>query len=182
MSLFLTALAGVLLLAAGSLLLPLLGSGYASAWTLLPVLVPALMLTCVTQIYYGVCRSTGRLAESTVVAIAACVLAVGPARLSLSAMGSSEFPCSGWPRNWPHPWWPPHGCTASRKTVILPRPDTKSSAHPHHGHTECRLRDGRTNPVECLHNPFAPIRGRGGACRRDRQETSAPSPASGRPG
>jgi glycosyltransferase involved in cell wall biosynthesis/O-antigen/teichoic acid export membrane protein len=79
LSLFLTALAGVLLLAAGSLLLPLLGSGYASAWVLLPVLVPALMLTCVTQVYYGVCRSTGRLAESTVVAVAACVLAVAPA-------------------------------------------------------------------------------------------------------
>ncbi|MFK4297320.1 glycosyltransferase involved in cell wall biosynthesis/O-antigen/teichoic acid export membrane protein [Arthrobacter sp. GAS37] len=78
-SLFLTAFAGVLLLGAGSLLLPLLGSGYASAWVLLPVLVPALMLTCFTQVYYGVCRSTGRLAESTVVAIAACVLAVAPA-------------------------------------------------------------------------------------------------------
>ncbi|GAA3314444.1 hypothetical protein GCM10017710_21200 [Arthrobacter ramosus] len=60
-------------------MLPLLGSGYASAWVLLPVLVPALMLTCFTQVYYGVCRSTGRLAESTVVAIAACVLAVAPA-------------------------------------------------------------------------------------------------------
>ncbi|MDQ0209659.1 glycosyltransferase [Arthrobacter bambusae] len=79
MSLFLTGLAGVLLLAAGSLLLPLLGSGYASAWVLLPFLVPALMFTCVTQVYYGVCRSTGRLAEATVVAIAACVLAVAPA-------------------------------------------------------------------------------------------------------
>lgn len=79
MSLLLTALAGVLLLAAGSLLLPLLGSGYASAWVLLPVLVPALMLTCVTQVYYGVCRSAGRLAESTVVAIAAFVVSVAPA-------------------------------------------------------------------------------------------------------
>ncbi|MDQ0031204.1 glycosyltransferase [Arthrobacter bambusae] len=79
MSLFLTGLAGVLLLAASSLVLPLLGSGYASAWVLLPFLVPALMLTCVTQVYYGVCRATGRLAESTMVAVAACALAVAPA-------------------------------------------------------------------------------------------------------
>jgi glycosyltransferase involved in cell wall biosynthesis/O-antigen/teichoic acid export membrane protein len=79
MSLVLTALAGALLLAAGSVLLPLLGSGYALAWVLLPVLVPALMLTCVTQVYYGLCRSTGRLAESTMVAMMAFVLAVAPA-------------------------------------------------------------------------------------------------------
>ncbi|MBT8161782.1 MULTISPECIES: glycosyltransferase [Arthrobacter] len=79
MSLFLTALAGVLLLAAGWLLLPLLGPRYASTWVLLPVLVPALMLTCVTQVYYGVCRSTGRLAESSIVAITACILALAPA-------------------------------------------------------------------------------------------------------
>jgi O-antigen/teichoic acid export membrane protein len=79
MSLLLTALAGVLLLAAGSLLLPLLGPAYASAWVLLPFLVPALLLTCVTQIYYGVSRSTGRLAESTVLAVAACVVSLAPA-------------------------------------------------------------------------------------------------------
>ena len=79
MSLFLTALAGVLLMTGGWLLLPLLGPRYASTWVLLPVLVPALMLTCVTQVYYGVCRATGRLAESSIVALTACLLALAPA-------------------------------------------------------------------------------------------------------
>jgi O-antigen/teichoic acid export membrane protein len=75
----LTLVAGLILMLAGPLLLGLLGSQYASAWVLLPVLVPALLLSCVTQVYYGLCRAQGRLFESTVVATVAAILIVAPA-------------------------------------------------------------------------------------------------------
>ena len=78
-SLLLTLVAGLILMLAGPLLLGLLGSQYASAWVLLPVLVPALLLSCVTQVYYGLCRAHGRLFESTVVATLAAILIVAPA-------------------------------------------------------------------------------------------------------
>ena len=64
---------------AGPALLGFLGPQYASAWVLLPVLVPALLLSCVTQVYYGLCRAQGRLFESTVVAVLAAILVVAPA-------------------------------------------------------------------------------------------------------
>ncbi|MFF2028930.1 glycosyltransferase [Arthrobacter sp. NPDC058192] len=78
-SLLLTLGAGLILMFAGPALLGFLGSQYASAWVLLPVLVPALLLSCVTQVYYGLCRARGRLFESTVVAILAAILVVAPA-------------------------------------------------------------------------------------------------------
>lgn len=78
-SFLLTLVAGLMLILAGPLLLGLLGSQYAAAWVLLPVLVPALLLSCVTQIYYGLCRARGRLFESTVVATLAAILIVAPA-------------------------------------------------------------------------------------------------------
>ncbi|WP_427128982.1 glycosyltransferase [Pseudarthrobacter sp. S9] len=78
-SLLLTLAAGLILMLAGPLLLRFLGPQYASAWILLPVLVPALLLSCVTQVYYGLCRAQGRLFESTVVAVLAAILVVAPA-------------------------------------------------------------------------------------------------------
>ncbi|MDF9751950.1 glycosyltransferase [Arthrobacter sp. ES3-54] len=78
-SFLLTLVAGLILMLAGPLLLGLLGSQYASAWVLLPVLVPALLLSCVTQVYYGLCRAHGRLFESTAVATLAAILIVAPA-------------------------------------------------------------------------------------------------------
>lgn len=78
-SLLLTVVAGLILLLAGPLLLGFLGSQYASAWILLPVLVPALLLSCVTQVYYGLCRAQGRLFESTIVATLVAILVVAPA-------------------------------------------------------------------------------------------------------
>ncbi|MEV5054178.1 glycosyltransferase [Arthrobacter sp. LAR12-1-1.1] len=78
-SFLLTLLAGLILMLAGPLLLGFLGPQYASAWVLLPVLVPALLLSCVTQVYYGLCRAQGRLFESTAVAILAAILVVAPA-------------------------------------------------------------------------------------------------------
>jgi O-antigen/teichoic acid export membrane protein len=78
-SLLLTVVAGLILLLAGPLLLGFLGPQYASAWVLLPVLVPALLLSCVTQVYYGLCRAQGRLFESTVVATLVAILVVAPA-------------------------------------------------------------------------------------------------------
>ena len=78
-SFLLTLVAGLLLILAGPLLLGFLGSQYASAWVLLPILVPALLLSCVTQVYYGLCRAQGRLLESTVVATLAAILVVAPA-------------------------------------------------------------------------------------------------------
>ena len=78
-SLLLTLGAGLILTFAGPALLGFLGPQYASAWVLLPVLVPALLLSCVTQVYYGLCRAQGRLFESTVVAVLAAILVVAPA-------------------------------------------------------------------------------------------------------
>lgn len=78
-SLLLTLAAGVVLMLAGPVLLSLLGPQYASAWVLLPVLVPALLLSCFTQVYYGLCRAQGRLVESTSVAVVAAILVVAPA-------------------------------------------------------------------------------------------------------
>jgi O-antigen/teichoic acid export membrane protein len=78
-SLLLTVVAGLILLLAGPLLLGFLGSQYAAAWVLLPVLVPALLLSCVTQVYYGLCRAQGRLFESTIVATLVAILVVAPA-------------------------------------------------------------------------------------------------------
>jgi glycosyltransferase involved in cell wall biosynthesis/O-antigen/teichoic acid export membrane protein len=78
-SFMLTLVAGLILLLAGPLLLGFLGPDYASAWVLIPVLVPALLLSCVTQVYYGLCRAQGRLFESTIVATLAAILVVAPA-------------------------------------------------------------------------------------------------------
>jgi O-antigen/teichoic acid export membrane protein len=78
-SLLLTLVAGLVLLITGPFLLRVLGPQYASAWVLLPILFPALLLSCVTQVYYGLCRAQGRLAESTAVAALAAVLVVVPA-------------------------------------------------------------------------------------------------------
>ena len=78
-SFLLTLVAGLILILAGPLLLGFLGPQYASAWILLPVLVPALLLSCVTQVYYGLCRAQGRLVESTAVATLAAILVVAPA-------------------------------------------------------------------------------------------------------
>lgn len=78
-SFLLTLAAGLILMLAGPLLLGFLGSQYAAAWVLLPVLVPALLLSCVTQVYYGLCRAHGRLFESTVVATLTAILIVAPA-------------------------------------------------------------------------------------------------------
>ena len=78
-SLLLTLAAGLVLMLAGPFFLRLLGPQYASAWVLLPVLVPALLLSCLTQVYYGVCRAQGRLVESTFVAVVAAILIVVPA-------------------------------------------------------------------------------------------------------
>jgi O-antigen/teichoic acid export membrane protein len=78
-SLALTLVAGAILLLAGPVLLQLLGPGYAPSWVLLPILVPALIVSCVTQVYYGVCRARGRLAEATAVAVLAAVIVLAPA-------------------------------------------------------------------------------------------------------
>lgn len=78
-SLVLTLAAGAVLMLAGPFLLSLLGPQYGSAWVLLPLLVPALLLSCLTQAYYGVCRAQGRLVESTSVAVVAAILVVAPA-------------------------------------------------------------------------------------------------------
>jgi hypothetical protein len=60
-------------------ILQMLGSQYAPHWVLLPLLVPALVLSCVTQIYYGVCRAREHQAEATAVAFLAAAIAVVPA-------------------------------------------------------------------------------------------------------
>jgi O-antigen/teichoic acid export membrane protein len=78
-SLLLTLVAGLVLIIAGPFLLRVLGPQYATAWVLLPILLPALLLSCVTQVYYGLCRAQGRLVESTAVAALAAVLVVVPA-------------------------------------------------------------------------------------------------------
>jgi O-antigen/teichoic acid export membrane protein len=86
-SLRLTLAAGVMLLIAGSWLLSLLGPEYASAAILLPVLVPALLVACVTQVYFGLCRAQGRLVEATAVAVAAALLIVAPAAFTAQQFG-----------------------------------------------------------------------------------------------
>jgi O-antigen/teichoic acid export membrane protein len=78
-SLLLTLVAGGLLVFVGPVLLRFLGRDYASAWVLIPILVPALLLSCVTQVYYGLCRAQGRLLESTALAVGAGALVLAPA-------------------------------------------------------------------------------------------------------
>ncbi|CAI3804613.1 glycosyltransferase [Pseudarthrobacter sp. MM222] len=78
-SLLLTLVTGGLLVFVGPWLLRFLGPDYASAWVLIPILVPALLLSCITQVYYGLCRAQGRLVESTAVAVVAAALVLGPA-------------------------------------------------------------------------------------------------------
>jgi O-antigen/teichoic acid export membrane protein len=86
-SLALTLAAGAILLVAGPFLLGVLGPQYSSAWILLPVLVPALLLSCVTQVYFGICRAHGRLVEATAVAVLAAVLVVAPAAFTAQEFG-----------------------------------------------------------------------------------------------
>lgn len=86
-SLALTAAAGAMLLIAGPYLLGFLGPEYAATAILLPVLVPALLLGCVTQVYFGLCRARGRPGEATAVAVFAAVLIVGPASLAAREFG-----------------------------------------------------------------------------------------------
>jgi O-antigen/teichoic acid export membrane protein len=78
-SLLLTLVAGGLLVFVGPFLLRFLGPDYASAWVLIPILVPALLLSCITQVYYGLCRAQGRLFESTALAVGAAALVLAPA-------------------------------------------------------------------------------------------------------
>ena len=86
-SLGFTLAAAVMLLAAGPFLLSFLGPEYGAAAILLPVLVPALLLGCVTQVYFGLCRARGRLAEATSVAVSAAVLIVAPAAFAAQQFG-----------------------------------------------------------------------------------------------
>jgi O-antigen/teichoic acid export membrane protein len=86
-SLGLTLAAGAILLLAGPYLLGFLGAQYAGAWTLLPVLVPALLLSCITQVYFGLCRAQGRLVEATSVAVLAALLVVAPAAVVAQQYG-----------------------------------------------------------------------------------------------
>ena len=78
-SFLLTLISGGVLLLAGPFLLRFMGPHYAAAAVLLPVLVPALLLGCLTQVYFGLCRARGRLTESTAVAVVAAVLVIAPA-------------------------------------------------------------------------------------------------------
>lgn len=86
-SLAFTFVAGAMLLIAGPYLLRFLGPVYGGTAILLPVLVPALLLGCVTQVYFGLCRAQGRRAEATAVAVFAAVLIVGPAALAAREFG-----------------------------------------------------------------------------------------------
>jgi hypothetical protein len=76
-----------MLLIVGPFLLGFLGRDYAATAILLPVLVPALLLGCVTQVYYGLCRAQGRQAEATAVAVFAAVLIVAPASVAARELG-----------------------------------------------------------------------------------------------
>ncbi|RJT81047.1 hypothetical protein D6T63_07650 [Arthrobacter cheniae] len=78
-SLMLTFTAGTVLLVVGPVVLQVLGAQYVSHWILLPILIPGLILACVTQIYYGVCRASGLLAEATTIAGLGALIAVVPA-------------------------------------------------------------------------------------------------------
>ncbi|WP_457973504.1 glycosyltransferase [Arthrobacter sp. D1-17] len=86
-SLALTFVAGTMLLIAGPYLLRFLGPVYGETAILLPVLVPALLLGCITQVYFGLCRAQGRRAEATAVAVFAAVVIVGPAALAAREFG-----------------------------------------------------------------------------------------------
>ncbi|APX04184.1 hypothetical protein BWQ92_22795 [Arthrobacter sp. QXT-31] len=86
-SLLLTLVSGGVLLGAGPIFLNVLGPQYAPHWILLPLLVPALILSCTTQIYYGICRAYARFAESTAVAVLAAVVAVIPGTAVAHAYG-----------------------------------------------------------------------------------------------
>ncbi|NVM99927.1 hypothetical protein [Arthrobacter sp. SDTb3-6] len=79
LSIVLTAGAAVVLVAVGPVLLKFLGPVYANGWPLLLIMAPALLVGCVTQVYYGICRARHRLAEATAVAVVAAVIAVAPA-------------------------------------------------------------------------------------------------------
>ena len=79
LSVLLTAGAAVVLVAVGPVLLAILGPVYAGGWPLLLIMAPALMVGCVTQVYYGLCRAWNRLAEATVVAVVGALIAVVPA-------------------------------------------------------------------------------------------------------
>jgi len=79
LSVLLTAAAAVVLVTVGPVLLTFLGPVYADGWPLLLILAPALLIGCVTQVYYGLCRARNRLAEATAVAVLAAVIAVVPA-------------------------------------------------------------------------------------------------------
>ncbi len=78
-SLVLSLAAGGILLAVGPVVLDVLGPQYAPYWVLLPLLAPAVVLSCVTQIYYAVCRVYGHFAEATGVAVLAAVVGLAPA-------------------------------------------------------------------------------------------------------
>ncbi|WP_159619764.1 glycosyltransferase [Arthrobacter zhaoguopingii] len=78
-SLLLTFTAGGILLAAGPSILQVLGPQYAPQWVLLPLLVPAVVLSCVTQVYYAVCRVYGYFTEATAVAVLAAAVGLVPA-------------------------------------------------------------------------------------------------------
>ncbi len=78
-SLVLTLVAGAMLLGVGPFVLQVLGPQYAPHWVLLPLLVPALILNCVTQVYYGACRAYNHLAEATAVAALAAAVVMVPA-------------------------------------------------------------------------------------------------------
>ncbi|MGF9649664.1 hypothetical protein AAIH32_16995 [Pseudarthrobacter oxydans] len=86
-SLLLTLAAGGVLIGASPFILQMLGSQYAPHWVLLPLLVPALVLSCVTQIYYGVCRARAQQAEATAVACLAATVAVVPAAAAAHLYG-----------------------------------------------------------------------------------------------
>lgn len=86
-SLALTFVAGAMVLIAGPYLLGFLGPEYGATAILLPVLVPAVLLSCVTQVYFGLCRAHGRQAEATAVAVLTAVLIVVPASLAASKFG-----------------------------------------------------------------------------------------------
>jgi O-antigen/teichoic acid export membrane protein len=78
-SLLLTLAAGGILLAVGPSVLEFLGRQYAPQWVLLPLLVPAVILSCVTQVYFAVCRVYGHFTEATAVAVLAAVVGLVPA-------------------------------------------------------------------------------------------------------
>lgn len=87
LSVALTAGAAVVLVLAGPVLLTLLGPVYARGWPLLLIMAPALLVGCVTQVYYGLCRARHRLAEATAVAVVAALIAVVPAAALASQRG-----------------------------------------------------------------------------------------------